>query len=246
MSRFFIEPIIPADETRWVLRGSDAHHLRDVLRARIGDPVLLCDGARTELRCRISALNAGDVSLEILGRSINQTEPLYAVTLFQGLPKGNKMDLIVRQAVELGVSAVVPVGFARSVLRPDSASAVRRLARWNMIAGEAAKQCGRGIVPQVLPIHDPAEAFAASNGGAACLLWEQEKTCSIHDFLSVAWTPARALSIYIGPEGGITEDEVQDALSSGIQTVSLGPRILRTETAGAAVLAMILYRSMGF
>lgn len=240
-----------------VLRGDDVHHMRTVLRMRPGDRLTVCDGARTDHDCRIVAFGAAQVSLEILSRQINQAEPPYTAILYQGLAKGDKMDAIIQKAVELGAASIVPVICQRCVAMPEPADIARKLLRWNRIAAEAAKQCGRGQIPQVAaPLAFADAVVQASRADLALIPWEQERRLSLRDALagfagldrpSGTAPPIRpSLSFLIGPEGGLTEPEVELARARGIRPVSLGRRILRTETAGPAVLAMLLYRADDF
>ena len=255
MPRFFLEEILPAAQSQVRLSGEDAHHVAHVLRMRPGQSLQLCDGAGTDLLCRVAQVSTQQVLLEILERSVNQTEPLYTATLYQGLVKGDKMDLIIQKAVELGASRIVPVQCQRSVVRHKEQDLERKQNRWNRIAVEAAKQCGRGMLPSV----GRTSTFMACLGEAAMsdlavIPWEMAREQSIRTVLQAfaARLPDRqqkgerpaklSFSIIIGPEGGLTETEVSHAAASGIHPVSLGRRILRTETAGPAVLAMLLYQ----
>jgi 16S rRNA (uracil1498-N3)-methyltransferase len=248
MPRFFIESVIDKSD-ELVLSGRDAHHIIDVLRMKPGDTILVCDGARNELHCRIQSVQLGRVNLIIEDRYVNNTEPAYRVTLFQGLAKGNKMDQIIRASVEMGVHRIVPVSCHRSVPVFNGGDLDRKTARWNRIAAEAAKQCGRGICPAVDRISRFDQALKEANrADLAIIPWELEKACSIQTVLSgfsgLAEPSAKKnpdIQVWIGPEGGFTEQEVQKAKEVGLVSVTLGRRIMRTETAGPAVLAMILY-----
>lgn len=248
MTRFFIESIID-DNDELVLSNSDAHHIIDVLRMKPGDTILVCDGARNELHCRIQSVRPGHVDCVIEDRHVNNTEPSYRVTLFQGLAKGNKMDRIIRASVELGVYRIVPVSCHRSVPVFDQGDIDRKTARWNRIAAEAAKQCGRGICPAVDRISLFDQALNEGNrADLAIIPWELEKARSIRTVLSELSGQVKPsakknqdFQIWIGPEGGFTEQEMQKAQATGLVPVTLGRRIMRTETAGPAVLAMILY-----
>lgn len=243
MPRFFIEdPLDPAEE-QLILKGNDFHHIRDVLRLKTGDIITVCDGARSDLSCRIERFDADGVVLSILGRQINQSEPPYQVTLYQGLAKGDKMDTIIQKAVELGASRIVPVTCLRSVVRLDGKDVEKKIQRWQRIAAEAAKQCSRGLIPEIgRPLQFDQAAIEAARSDISLIPWESERDNHIRTELEhKASLVHPSISILIGPEGGFDAVEINRALDLGIRPVTLGHRILRTETAGAAVLAMLIY-----
>lgn len=248
MPRFFIENQIDPSEEQLVLQGADYHHIRDVLRLTTGDQITVCDGARNDLICRIERFDADSIKLSIQSRQENQSEPPYQVTLYQGLAKGDKMDIIIQKAVELGVSRLVPVSCRRSVVRLDDRDADRKQQRWQRIAVEAAKQCGRGQIPEIgKPLPFLAAAAAASEADIRLIPWEGERDRDLRTELEMrSEIVDPQISILIGPEGGFDADEVDAALKLGIRPVTLGRRILRTETAGTAVLAMLIYAYRDF
>ena len=249
MPRFFIEDSLSSETSCLILKGADFHHIRDVLRLRTGDEIIVCDGASQDLVCRLEKFLPDGVELTVLERSSNQSEPLYRVTLYQGLAKGDKMDTIIQKAVELGAARIVPVSCQRSVTRLDEHNRDKKVQRWQRIAVEAAKQCGRGQVPEVGPVLDFADAVSeAAQADLRLVPWEGERERSIREELEAAVNlPANpSISLLIGPEGGFDADEITLALGAGICPVTLGRRILRTETAGTAVLAMILYHFEDF
>ncbi len=252
MPRFFIEKIVDPLQDRLTLGGDDFHHIRDVLRFKPGDELVVCDGARTDLRCRIVIFAADSVELAITGRQANQTEPPYQAVLYQGLAKGDKMDTIIQKAVELGAARIVPVLCERSVVRLDERDVPKKLQRWNKIAAEAAKQCGRGMLPEVsAPLSFKAAVAEAAKADIRMIPWENERQCGLREWLESKNivkpdAPNPLISLLIGPEGGFSADEATLAISEGIQPVTLGRRILRTETAGTAVLAMLIYRFNDF
>lgn len=249
MPRFFVEGIIDPTAASLIIAGADFHHIRDVLRLKPGDELTVCDGARIDLLCSLDKFAAGGVELTILSRQANQTEPPYQAVLYQGLAKGDKMDTIIQKAVELGVSRVVPVLCQRSVVRLDDRDAAKKLQRWNRIAAEAAKQCGRGQVPAVsAPLAFADAVIEAAAADIRLMPWENERGCSLRDWLeqlpSIPEVPK--ISLLIGPEGGFSAAEADLALAADIRPVTLGQRILRTETAGTVVLAMLVYRFNDF
>ncbi len=236
MPRFFLPMASPARAGDSVKLGAeDTAHLRRSLRRTVGDDVLLCDGRSTEYLARITAFEEDGAVLTVQSVSPCGSEPSLFLTLYQGLPKGDKMDGIIQKAVELGVSRVVPVCLERSVPRLGE-NAPKKQRRWQAIAREAAGQSGRGIVPEVsapLSFAEAAARLAAEptvvcyEGGGAPLSSLVAKDC-------------RALSLVIGPEGGISPAEMETLLSAGARAATLGPRILRCETAPLAAISVIL------
>ena len=236
LRRFVIPPDAIADD-RVIFRGGEARHAATVLRLRPGDRVIAVDGSGSE---RVVELITVSVR-EIVGRVIEtrRSPPRrIGVSLLQGLPKGSKMDDIVRMGTELGVTAFVPVLAKRSVGREAGGG---RAERWRRIAVAASKQSGRADVPVV---RDPEPLGAALGqlpaGTLLLVLWEEERTRAIAAALRGQSHPAH-VALLIGPEGGLDEEEVRQARDHGGISVTLGPLVLRTETAGVAALAMILY-----
>lgn len=254
MTRLFTEQIIADDIDTYVFSGEEAKYLADVLRMRPGECVTLCDGARTDFTCRITDIAKDHVTVVFDGREPNRTEPPYEAVLYQALVKGDKMDLIIQKGVELGVSKIVPVACSRSIVRLDSREAGKKIARWQKIAEEAARQCGRGRIPTVgEPVSFPkAVEQAKADSDIVFLPWEGEKSRPLSAVLddwadtapaeSAAPASRPAISFFIGPEGGFDPKEIDLADEAGVRTVTLGRRILRTETAGLAVLSMLIYR----
>ncbi|MGI6326024.1 MAG: 16S rRNA (uracil(1498)-N(3))-methyltransferase [Saccharofermentanales bacterium] len=248
MPRFFLEDPIDPSLDRLVLRGDSYHHIRDVLRLRVGDRVTVCDGALNDMICLIDHFLPDGLVLAVNERRINQREPSYHVTLYQGLAKGNKMDSIIQKAVELGVSRIVPTACRHSVVRLENRDLNKKQIRWQRIAAEAAKQCGRGRIPEVrLPVSFAEAVREAALADIALIPWENEQKNDLRTAMEKN-TPKSdpQISILIGPEGGFAADEISAALTLGIQPVTLGRRILRTETAGPAVLAMLIYAFRDF
>ena len=230
MHRFYCEQLDARG--RAALTPEDAHHAARVLRLRPGDPVeLICQGARYRARMLENSL------LEA-GESLPTTEPELRITLFQGLPKGDKMDLIVQKAVEIGVARVVPVMMRRCVVKLSPGDGEKKQARWQKIAREAGKQSGRCLLPEVTrPIPFPEVAAAAQACGRLLVPWEEARAMGPRGFAE-SHPGLRSLGILIGPEGGIDPEEI--AALPECQPLTLGPRILRTETAGLAAAAALL------
>jgi 16S rRNA (uracil1498-N3)-methyltransferase len=221
------------------LTGGDAAHITRVLRMKAGENVTVCDCRGFDYNCEILDARAEAVSLRVNERQPTATEPNVRITLFQGLPKGDKMELIVQKSVELGVVRIVPVITARSVSKPDEKSMAKKIERWNRIAAEAAGQSERGILPPVLPAMNFEEAAAMlSQADTSIMLYERNGgTLGEH----LTGKKPDDIGIMIGPEGGFDETEVEYARSRGISTAGMGPRILRTETAPICALSVIMY-----
>lgn len=253
MPRFFVEKCLEPTATALSLTGDDFHHIRDVLRMKPGDQLVVCDSARRDLTCRIDCYLPDRVVLIITAVQENQTEPPYQAILYQGLAKGEKMETIIQKAVELGAVRIVPVACQRSVVRLNARDQEKKLVRWNRIAAEAAKQCGRGRIPAVSePLTFSQAVIEAAQADISLIPWENERGLGLREALEIT-VPSNvvpgtdpSISLLIGPEGGFAPEEIDAAVAAGIRPVSLGRRILRTETAGTVVLAMLVYRFNDF
>ena len=238
MPRFFIQPgnIL---ETGIVITGDDYFHMSRTLRMRPGEAVTVCDPQGMEYHCRIRRMEADRAELEVESSCPGQSEPSLEVCLFQCVPKGDKMDTIVQKAVELGVAHIVPVLSRNCVVRLDTRAGEKKAQRWDRIALEAAKQCGRSRVPHVeAPISFAQALQRMKTFERGILLYEEERQCALAQML----TPGlRQLAFLVGSEGGLAPEEARLAREQGIPTVSLGARILRTETVAPAVLAIAMY-----
>lgn len=217
----------------------DVNHIVNVLRLIPGDEIIICDGKSTDYLCRITEVSKSGISIEVLSSSPNLCEPRAHVTLFQGLPKSDKMDLIVQKCVELGISRIIPVECARSIAK-ITGNADKKIARWQSISESAAKQSGRGIVPEIGDVLDFESAVHQMKSFDLALMpYELENANSIQNALE-NHSKVNSLAIFIGPEGGISNEEADLAKSHGIIPVSLGKRILRCETAGFTALTLSL------
>lgn len=237
--RFFV-PIQAIDQEKIIINGPDVKHIRQVLRLQEGDMLLVADGQGKEYLARIISVDPELVEALIVEEKENQSEPSLAVTLLQALPKGDKIEFIFQKCTELGVVRFVPVVSERCVVKLDGQKAARRKKRWQRIVVEAAKQSGRGRIPHVDNLHEYSQALAGL-GGLTLLLWEGERSRGLKQVLKGLRPQPSVINILVGPEGGWTQVEVDKALDRGAIPVSLGPRILRTETAGLAAIAMVLY-----
>jgi len=223
---------VPGDTV--ALSRQESEHMLKALRMKTGDPVQLIAADRM-FGGEIYSVQAGDVQVRIT-EELPSPEPAVKVTLMQGLPKADKLEWIVQKATELGVYRVLPVEMARSVAR-ISAKDEKKRERLNRIALEAAKQAGRAHVPEVLPAMRFADAVKEFRG-AVYVAWEEADTLRLSD--AIAKEQPKELTLVIGPEGGITAEEIEMLTALGAKTVTLGRRILRTETAGICALAVTL------
>ena len=234
------------------ITGEDAHHIAFSLRMAVGDPLTVCDMQRTEYACTITEIRPERVLLRIDEAKENRTELPLEICLYQSLPKGDKMEYIVQKAVELGVSEIVPVAGARCIVRLDEKNAQKKVARWQKIAEEAAKQCGRGIIPYVgMPVTFASAIARGRDTELPLFCYEGDGTVSLKAVLDGAMArlalsrditqPRPRAAIYIGPEGGYDVKEVTMAAEAGIPSVNLGRRILRCETASGFVLSCMTY-----
>jgi len=240
MPRFFLLPK-GAENGVFEIRGDDARHISFSLRMRTGELLTVCDGEGTDYECRIAAMDGESVRLEVLSSHVTRTEPPLDICLYQSVPKGDKMDYIVQKAVELGASRIVPVYSSRCIVKPDAKSEEKKAIRLSKIAHEAAKQCGRGRIPRIMPYMTYAAAVRAC-GEHAFICYENERSFSLKSYLcSLDGRNPSSLSFFVGPEGGYSEEEVALAASLGIPAVELGPRILRCETASGFVLSSLTY-----
>ena len=251
MSRFFVDPANIKEKSIVIDSKEDIKHLAKVLRLKPGDEVEVSDGNEWEYTAVISDITNDAVTADITDKQAFAREPVLDVTLFQGIPKQTKMDSIVQKTVELGVKRIVPVFMDRTVA-VDKGKSDRKVQRWQKIASESVKQCRRGVIPQVA---EPVSFDEAVEEMTACDLivfpYENEKDMTIKDLLrsgagandnrSKAGTEINSVAVIIGPEGGFSDAEAEKITAAGGRPVSLGKTILRTETAGPAALAMIMY-----
>lgn len=239
MPRFFVDKNQITDAAVYIT-GDDVKHISRVLRLRVGDDITVCDKCKTDYECKISEISPDRVVAEVGERNENRAEANIELILYQGMPKSDKMDYIVQKCVELGVSKIVPVITKRAVSRP--ADGDKKISRWQKIAAEAAKQSGRGIIPEIGSMISFEEALAAMCEGYDALSimpYECEGETGLRGVLT-SYRKAK-INVIIGPEGGFDDMEAALARQKGVRTVSLGPRIMRTETAPLAVCTAVMY-----
>lgn len=225
-----------------IIKGKDAHHIRNVLRLKAGDQITLWDLSGQEFSGRITRLEPSRVMLAIGKRLAKAKEPTLEVLLGQALPKGNKMDLIITKATELGATGIIPFFCQRTVPRLSAGAAADRLSRWSRLAYEAAKQCGRVSLPKVEPLCPFADALAyGRKADLKLILWEEEKEAGLKSILNKN-EAVNSIFFLVGPEGGFTSQEVALAKEEGFLSANLGPRILRTETVALALLSVLQHR----
>ena len=241
MHHFFTDPSqVQGDKIE--IEGTDVNHIKNVLRMKIGEKVQISDQSGKNYSCELEAFEAEKVRFQILEERESENELPSRIYLFQGLPKSDKMEWIVQKAVELGVYEVIPVATHRAVVKLDEKKAVKKIARWNAIAEGAAKQSERDVIPCVKEVMSLENALSyAASLDLILMPYEDaegmEKTRRVIGQIK----PGQSIGIFIGPEGGFEETEVQKAQKSGAVPVTLGKRILRTETAGLTVLSILMY-----
>lgn len=242
MYQFFVEPSQIQDK-KIIITGSDVNHMKNVLRMKVGEEIAVRNGVDgKEYRCGIEAFAQDQVICSLRFVKEEGVELPSKIYLFQGIPKADKMELIVQKAVELGVYEVIPVAVKRCVVRLDEKKARAKVSRWQGIAEAAAKQSKRGVVPAVKEPMTMKEAAAYARGMDVKMIpYELAEDIAHTKKMIEAIRPGESVAVFIGPEGGFEESEISEALAAGIEPVTLGKRILRTETAGLVVLSWLMY-----
>lgn len=241
MYRFFMNDGINSGEDICIT-GDDYNHMKNVLRMKKGEEVLISDGQDREYLCSIKEFTNDTVILNIEDIMGTSRELSAKITLFQGLPKGDKMEQIIQKTVELGVAEIVPVAMKRCVVKLDDKKAGKKIDRWNSIALSAAKQSKRGIIPEVKDVMSFKEALQMASKMDACLVpYENAEGIEGARRLVDSMKDKKSIGIFIGPEGGFDDSEISLALESGANTLTLGRRILRTETAGMTMLSILMF-----
>ncbi len=245
MHQFFVEPYqIQEAERRVIILGSDVNHIKNVLRMKTGEEIAISNGTdKKEYRCGIAEFKEDSIICELRFIKEDGVELVSKIYLFQGLPKADKMELIIQKAVELGAYQVIPMETKRAIVKLDEKKAKSKVERWNSIAEAAAKQSKRRVIPEVTSVKTMKEAIAfAKDMDVKMIPYElaegMQKTREIIDNIR----PGQSVAVFIGPEGGFDESEIQLAVENGILPITLGKRILRTETAGFTTLAWIMYQ----
>ena len=238
MPKFFVSPA-EAQGNFLVLTGENAAHAK-VLRVQPGEAVVVCDGAGQDLTCVVSDVSPGQVSLVVQSREASRAEPPVFCSVYMAYAKADKLEHVIQKATELGAGEIVAFPSSRCVSRPDEKALAKKLERWQKIAASAAEQSGRGRIPQVLTVRSFRDAvLRAAERDLALFPYENERTMSLRTAIGAA--EFRTASIMTGPEGGFSEDEVSMAAEAGMKICSLGPRILRCETAPLCALSAVMY-----
>ena len=238
MTRFFVSPD-EIEESFLVLTGDNAQHAK-VLRIKAGEEVLVCDGQGKECHCTVSDVSPGQISLVVNSRHASESEAGVRVSVYMAFPKADKLEHVIQKATELGAYEIVAFPSARCISRPDEKSLQKKLERWQKIAAAAAEQSGRGLIPRVLTLSSYAQALErASKADHALLFYENERATTLRMALSEG--PYETVSLLTGPEGGLEEKEVRQALDAGLRVCTLGKRILRCETAPLCALSAVMY-----
>lgn len=246
MQHFFVPPS-QVGETEIVITGSDVNHMKNVLRMKNGEELSVSDGNNCRYLCRVReyCVDKGreEAVLTILKKQENDTELPSKLYLFQGLPKQDKMEFIIQKAVELGIYQIVPVVTKRCVVKLDEKKIQNKTKRWQEIAKSAAKQSGRGLVPEIRKVMPWKEALKAAGELDVLLIpYELAEGMTRTKDILASIRPGQSVGIFIGPEGGFEKEEVGEALEAGAEAITLGRRILRTETAGITTLSVLMFQ----
>ncbi|MBE5943533.1 MAG: 16S rRNA (uracil(1498)-N(3))-methyltransferase [Lachnospiraceae bacterium] len=241
MHRFFVDGINSQGDNI-IITGDDVNHIKNVLRLKSGDEILVGDGNGMDYQCRIEDIAQDIVTANIVDVFKNAAELPVKITLFQGMPKSDKLELIIQKAVELGAYEIVPVLTKRTVVKIDDKKAGKKIDRYKGIAESAGKQSGRGIIPEVKPFMTFKQAIEyAKTLDMNLIPYEEAKGIEYSREVIKDIKGKKTLGIFIGPEGGFAKEEVDMAIAMGAKCITLGNRILRTETAGLAVLSIIMF-----
>ena len=223
--------------------GDDVKHIRNVLRHKIGDELEICDESGLRYLAKIKEFLESEILLDVLEQTEKNTEMPVKIDLYQGLPKSDKMDLIVQKTTELGISSIIPVITDRVIVKLEKGNENKKIERWNKIAAEAAKQSGRQLIPtveNVVNLEKIVENLAKYD--IVIVPFECEKDSTLKNILKNVKNKVENIAVVIGPEGGFSENDIQILeKATNVRKVSLGKRILRTETAGLATVSMLLY-----
>lgn len=240
MQRYFVSKE-QIQDGKIMIGGEDARHITRVMRMEPGDEVICCDGQGQSWRVRLEELHADRIIGTMVRELQEQREAGVKITLVQSLPKGDKMDWIIQKGTEVGIASFQPVETKRTIVEYDAKKEAKRRERWQRIAKEAAEQAQRTCLPAVAPCQPFSEWLSqVQNYDLVCMPYEGEREKSLHSIL-FRYPTIHTMAVIIGPEGGFAPEEVEAAWAAGVHTISLGPRILRTETAGLVTAAAILY-----
>lgn len=245
MNRFFVAPTqVNSYTNEIIIIGEDVKHISKVLRLSRGDSIEICDGEAFEYIGEITSIDSKEVVATIVDKYPIHTEAPIEVCLYQGVPKGAKMELIIQKTTEMGIREIIPVLTERTIVQfKDKKDQEKKIDRWQKIAHEAGKQSKRGIIPTInMPLTLKEAISHSKNQELSIIAYEKETEQGLKGLLkSYEGKGIRRIGIWVGPEGGFSQDEINLAIESGINSVTLGPRILRTETAGFGLLSILMY-----
>lgn len=252
MYHFFVNPSQICD-TRVIITGDDVNHIKNVIRLKVGDEISISNGEDDrDYRCQIEEITETQVVCKLRFIKEDGVELPAKVYLFQGLPKGDKMEIIIQKTVELGVYELIPVAMKRCVVKLDEKKAKSKIARWQGIAEAAAKQSKRAVIPQVKEVMTYRQALEyAKDMDVKLVPYEMENILDSSSGMAgtkkliESLHAGQRIAVFIGPEGGFEQDEIDAAISLGMNPVTLGKRILRTETAGMTIMAWMMYQLEG-
>ena len=241
MHHFFVTPDQVQKETI-LIEGQDVNHMKNVLRMKIGEQVEISDGNNKKYLCEVESYEEEGAVLHIIEEMEADTELSSKLYLFQGLPKSDKMELIVQKAVELGAYEIIPVSTKRAVVKLDAKKAAKKVERWNSISESAAKQAGRSLIPEVTEVLTFTQALEKAKELDVVLIpYELAEGMDEAKQIIRSIEKGQSVGIFIGPEGGFERAEVEQAMEAGAKSITLGRRILRTETAGLAILSVLMF-----
>lgn len=242
MYQFFVRPE-QIDGEQVAIVGTDVNHIRNVLRMSLGEQIRVCDGQGGELICQIAGIGPDQVTAQVVSGGEERTELPSRIYLYQGLPKADKMEFIIQKAVELGAHEVIPVITRRTIVRLGGKKEKAKVERWNKVAESAAKQSQRSRIPLVRAPLAFREALADSASAHLRLIpYELEHGMGRTAKALCGVRPGQDIAVFIGPEGGFEPEEARQAVEAGLCPISLGRRILRTETAGLAALSVLMFQ----
>lgn len=243
MRRFYTDPQFISELSAEIYE--DAPHIAKVLRMKPDDKILLFDGTGYEYEAVLTSVDKDICRANIISKKYSEQEPSIKVYIFQGLPKSDKMESIIQKSAELGVYEIIPVNTERCVVKLDKKKQDDKIKRWNKVSTEAAKQCGRGILPKIKPVISFKDAVNISRELDLVIMpYEELGHMGVSNLKSVLKnTDAKSIGIIIGPEGGFSPEEASFAEKSGVIMTGLGKRILRTETVAPALLSIIMYET---
>lgn len=242
MPKFFVAEN-QIENNKITIIGNDVNHIKNVLRQRSGDKIVLCDTSEAQdYLCEINKIEEKSILCNIIEKIEDNVEPNVKVTIFQGIPKSDKMELVIQKSVELGVFDITPLQMKRCVVKLNEKDKIKKIQRWQKISEVAAKQSGRNIIPKINNITNVKEVCNLCNEYDIVLIaYENEKDNTLKYELKKLNKEQIRIAVVIGPEGGISPEEIEEFEKNGAKIVTLGNRILRTETVALSILSIIMY-----